>query len=119
MSETIRHLPLTALRVSASNTRKDTSAGQEDSSLQGLALSIKQHGLLNPLTVHQAADGMFDIIAGQRRYLACKELGLATVPVIVREPASDASAVALSVVENLQRADMHPLDKAKAFDELR
>lgn len=119
MPEVIQQIPLASLRVSSSNTRKDTSAGQEDSSIQGLALSIQQHGLLNPLTVILATDGMYDIIAGQRRYLACKELGLTTVPAIVRETTSDASAVALSVVENLQRADMHPLDKARAFDELR
>lgn len=112
MADQVREVPLNALRVAATNTRKDKDAGQEDASLAGLAQSIKEHGLLNPLTVRPLPDGTYEIVAGQRRYLACKELGFATVPVIVREQVSDTSAVALSLIENVQRADMHPLDKA-------
>lgn len=111
-------VPLTALRLASTNTRKDQNAGQEDPTLAGLAQSIAQQGLLNPLTVRAIGDRTYEILAGQRRYLACKELGLTTVPVIVRERVSDTSAVALSLIENVQRADMHPLDKAAAFREL-
>jgi len=119
MPDQVLQIPLDRLRVGAANTRKDTDAGQEDASITGLAQSIKQHGLLNPLTVRSLADGTYEIIAGQRRYLACRELGLATVAVIVRQEVSDTSAVALSLIENVQRADMHPLDKAKAYQDLR
>ncbi len=119
MSDQIHVVPLARLRVAATNTRKDTAAGQEDASLDGLAQSIREHGLLNPPTVRVLADGTYEVLAGQRRYLACKALGLAEIPVLVREAVSDARAVALSLIENVQRADMHPLDKARAYEALR
>lgn len=112
-------VPIESLVVSVANTRKDKDAGQEDASIDGLAQSIKEQGLLNPLTVRKNSDGKFEILAGQRRYLACLRLGFKTVPVMLRESVSDTSAVALSLIENVQRADMHPIDKATAFDELR
>lgn len=119
MADQILQVPLDRLRLGAANTRKDTDAGQEDASIAGLAQSIKQHGLINPLTVRALGDGTYEIIAGQRRYLACRELGLTTVRVIVQDQVSDTTAVALSLIENVQRADMHPLDKARAYQDLR
>jgi ParB/RepB/Spo0J family partition protein len=119
MPEQILQISLNLLRVAATNTRKDTAAGQEDASIAGLAQSIKRDGLINPPTVRPIGDGTYEIIAGQRRYLACKELGLATIPVIVRDQVSDTSAVTLSLIENVQRADMHPLDKARAYADLK
>ena len=107
------------LVVSLTNARKDVDAGQEDASLAGLAQSIKEHGLLNALTVRRRADGKYEILAVQRRYLACKQIGMRTLPVVVREDMSDTNAVALSLIENVQRADMHPLDKAEAFAKLK
>lgn len=118
MPEQVLEIPLNRLRVAAANTRKDTDAGQEDAGIAGFAQSIKEHGLLNPLTVRALADGTYEIVAGQRRYLACRQLGLATARAIVREQVSDTSAVALSLIENVQRADMHPLDKARAYQDL-
>lgn len=115
----LRELPIELLRVAQTNTRKDTAAGEEESSISGLAQSIREQGLLNPLTVRSRSDGTFEILAGQRRYLACKELGWSSIPVTVREDVTDTSAVALSLIENVQRADMHPLDKARAYEELR
>jgi len=119
MSEQVLHIPLALLRVAAANTRKDNDAGQEDTSLPGLAQSIKEVGLLNPLSVSALEDGSYEIVAGQRRFLACKQLGMAEIPVIVRSKVSETSAVALSLIENVQRADMHPLDKANAYNQLR
>lgn len=112
-------VPIDKLVVASTNARKDTDAGQEDASLSGLAQSIREHGLLNPLTVRPREDGSYEILAGQRRYLACKQIGLPEIPVVVRSAVSDSKAVALSLIENVQRADMHPLDKAAAFDELK
>ena len=118
-SDAILMVRLDRLRVARTNARKDTAAGEEDATLAGLAQSIKEHGLLNPPTVCEAEDGHYEILAGQRRYWACKELGLPEIPVIVRSRVSEARAVTLSLIENVQRADMHPLDKARAYDELR
>lgn len=117
-SDTIRMVPLDRLRVASTNARKDTAAGEEDATLAGLAQSIKEHGLLNPPTVCEVEDGRYEILAGQRRYWACKELGLSEMPVIMRSRVSEARAVTLSLIENVQRADMHPLDKAQAYDAL-
>ena len=119
MTTAVVQIPISQLRVASANTRKDTEAGQEDSSVTGLAQSIREHGLLNPITVQRESDGTYAIVAGQRRYLACKAIGMATIPAIVRENVTETGAVALSLIENVQRADMHPLDKAEAYRQLR
>lgn len=118
MTDNIVQVPVSQLRVSGANTRKDNESGQEDADVAGLAQSIKEHGLLNPLTVRTLLTGGYEILAGQRRYLACLKLGMATIPAVVRE-VSDSKAVALSLIENVQRADMHPMDKARAFASIR
>jgi ParB/RepB/Spo0J family partition protein len=118
MANASQLVPIDLLVVSATNARKDTQAGQEDASISGLAQSIGEVGLLNPLTVTRREDGKYEILAGQRRYLACKEAGVREVAVVVREKESQTSAVALSLIENVQRADMHPLDKSQAFHEI-
>jgi ParB/RepB/Spo0J family partition protein len=111
-------IPLTKLVVSILNVRKALYAGQEDSNIEELAASIREKGLLSPLTVRPLADGRFEILVGQRRYLACKLVPLDPVPCLIREGLSDADAISLSLVENVHRADMHPIDKAKALQAL-
>lgn len=80
---------------------------QED--IEDLAASIREHGLINPITV----DERFQIIAGERRWHACNLVGLEEVPVIVRQRSYE-----VSLVENLQRRDLHPLDEAEGFQKL-
>jgi len=108
------------LFVSKLNVRKVLDAGQEDSSLEELATSIREKGLLSPLTVRPIPDydGRFEILVGQRRYLACKLIGFDPVPCVVRGEMSDADAISLSLIENVHRADMHPMDKARALEAL-
>lgn len=114
-ADTMIQVPISKLRISSLNARKNTESGQEDSSIPDLAQSIREHGLLNPLTVYPTPDGEYEIIAGQRRFLACKHLALENVAVIVRAKGAETGAIALSLIENVQRADMHPLDKAEAY----
>lgn len=111
-------IPLTKLIVSILNVRKALDAGQEDSNVEELAASIREKGLLSPLTVRPLPDGLFEILVGQRRYLACKLVPLDPVPCLIREGLSDADAISLSLIENVHRADMHPIDKAKALQAL-
>jgi ParB family chromosome partitioning protein len=80
-----------------------------------LALSIREKGLLSPITVLKNYDGTFDLIVGQRRFLACKQLGWKTIPAIIREEMDDTDATVSSLVENVHRADMSPIDKARAY----
>lgn len=114
-----RDIDLDRIVVSGQNTRKNLDAGQEDSSIDDLAESIRLHGLLQAVTVRPADSGTYELVAGQRRLLACKKLGLRSIRADIRTDLGDTEATAVSLIENVHRADMHPLDKAKAFAELR
>lgn len=111
-------IPLDMIDVSEFNTRKDLVAGTEDSGLEELARSIQEKGLLSPVVVRRSAKRRFELIIGQRRFLACRKLGLETIPALVRENLDDTDALALSLIENVHRADMNPMDKAKALGQL-
>jgi ParB family chromosome partitioning protein len=114
----INDIELSAIKVSEFNTRKDLDAGVEDVGLDDLAKSIAEKGLLNPVTVSHNVDGTYGLIVGQRRFLACKKLGWKTIPAIIREVADDTDATTLSLIENVQRADMNPIDKAQAYRQI-
>ena len=111
-------VPLARLVVSDLNARKDLHAGQEDSGIEELASSIRQQGLLSPPIVRLRDDGHYEVLVGQRRLYACRRIKLDPVPCLVRDDLGDTDAVALSLVENVHRADMHPLDKARALKAL-
>jgi len=115
MSVTMQDVPISSIDVSEFNTRKNLADGQHDSSIDDLAQSIERQGLLSPITVSTKADGTYAVIAGQRRLLACRQLGWTEIPAVIRSNISDAAATALSLVENVHRADMNPRDKAHAF----
>ena len=85
----------------------------EESPLEELVESIRQHGVIQPLIV-RAVNGKLEIIAGERRWRASGKLGLATVPVIERE-ASDRDVLEMALIENLQREDLNPMEEAVGF----
>lgn len=85
--------------------------------LQELAESIKQHGILQPLIVTKEAEGQYVLIAGERRWRAAHIAGLDVVPVILRE-ANDRDRLELALIENVQRADLMPLETAEAYRQL-
>jgi ParB family chromosome partitioning protein len=114
----IKEITISEIEVSEFNTRKDLADGQIDSTIEDLARSIEKQGLLSPITVYQKENGKFALIAGQRRLLACKYLGWSAISAIVRDNMSTADATAISLVENVHRADMNPHDKAIAFKTL-
>jgi ParB family transcriptional regulator, chromosome partitioning protein len=88
----------------------------DEAALRELADSIREHGLIQPLIVTQAANG-YQIIAGERRWRAAQLAGLTTVPVVVKEAAPQ-QMLELALVENLQRADLNVLEEAAAFKQL-
>jgi ParB/RepB/Spo0J family partition protein len=114
----IKEVAISDVEVSEFNTRKDLADGQIDSSIEDLARSIEKQGLLSPITVYQNENGKYALIAGQRRLLACKYLGWSVISAIIRDSMSTADATAISLVENVHRADMNPRDKAMAFKTL-
>ena len=89
----------------------------DDESLQELADSISQHGIIQPLTVRKLSSGYYQIIAGERRWRAARLAGLQEVPVIVIE-ADDRKAAELAMIENLQREDLNPMEEAAGFQSL-
>lgn len=97
----------------------ETCAGQprrifDQEKLQELAESIREHGIIQPLTVRKLSSGYYQIIAGERRWRAAKLAGLYEVPVSIIE-ADDRKAMELAMIENLQREDLNPMEEAEGY----
>ena len=88
----------------------------DEASLQGLAESIRSHGIVQPLLVRRRGDG-YELIAGERRWRAAKLAGLAKVPVVVKEVPDD-SLLEIALIENIQREDLNPIEEAQAYKKL-
>ena len=104
------YLPITSVENNASQPRKLF----DDEALAQLADSIRQHGIIQPLTVRKLSSGYYQIIAGERRWRAARLAGLKEVPAIVIE-ADDRKAAELAMIENLQREDLNPIEEAAGF----
>jgi ParB family transcriptional regulator, chromosome partitioning protein len=91
-----------------------------DDSIHALAQSIAQHGIIQPLLVRPIADepGMFEIIAGERRWRAAQKVQLHDVPVVINEHLNDRDALQVALIENLQREDLNPFDEAAGYKRL-
>lgn len=85
--------------------------------LQELAASIKEHGVIQPLLVNSAKNGRYTLIAGERRWQASQLAGITTVPVVVRQ-STEQQMLELALIENIQRADLNPLEEANAYRHL-
>jgi ParB family transcriptional regulator, chromosome partitioning protein len=110
-----RRVPIEFLRPNPRNPRRDFPAAQLDE----LAASIKQRGMIQPLAVRpvRGASDAYEIIAGERRWQAAQRAGLHDVPVVVLD-VSDAEALELAIVENVQREDLNPLEEAAGYQSL-
>ncbi len=86
--------------------------------LDNLVASIKEHGLLQPITVSEKAGGGYELIAGERRFRASQIVGLPTIPALVRKTKDDAERLELALIENIQRQDLNPVEEAFAYDRL-
>jgi ParB family chromosome partitioning protein len=89
----------------------------DEASLRELADSISATGVLQPITVRAIAGGRYQIIAGERRWMASQQAGKSTVPAIVRQ-VSNQQAMEMTIIENLQREDLNPIEQARAFERL-
>jgi ParB family chromosome partitioning protein len=110
--ERVHRINLASIAPSALQPRKDF--GRE--ALQELIDSIRQHGIIQPLIVRQVGP-RFELIAGERRWRAAQEIGLTEVPAIIRS-ASNLEVLELSLIENLQRADLNPIEEAQGYARL-
>jgi len=105
--QNITHLPVEILSSGKYQPRTNIS----DQSLHDLAASIKAQGVIQPLIARSLGEGRYEIIAGERRWRAAKIVGLAEVPVIIRN-VSDKTALAFALIENIQREALNPVDEA-------
>src|SRR6267154_1379451 len=110
--ERVHQIQLASIVPSALKPRKDFRR----EALQELVDSIRQHGIIQPLIVRQSG-ARFELIAGERRFRAAQEIGLITVPAIVRT-ASDLEVLEISLIENLQRTDLNPIEEAQGYSRL-
>ena len=107
------YLPISQVESCAGQPRKHF----DDAALADLADSIREHGIIQPLTVRKLASGYYQIIAGERRWRAARMAGLSEVPAIVIE-ADDRKAMELALIENLQREDLNPIEEALGYKSL-
>ncbi len=103
-------LPIEKLKASVYQPRK----AFDEESLNELASSIKEHGLLEPLLVKKSQDEMYEIICGERRYRACKIAQLSSIPCLIRDDL-ELNGYAVALIENIQREDLNPVEMANAF----
>ena len=109
----INRLPLTALQAGKYQPRQKMEAG----SLQELAQSIREQGVMQPLLVRLVGAGKYEIIAGERRFRAAAIAGLTEIPVLV-SGADDQAAAAMALIENMQREDLNPLEESQGLARL-
>ena len=107
------YLPISQVESCSTQPRKQF----DPDALADLADSIREHGIIQPLTVRKLQSGYYQIIAGERRWRAARMVGLSQVPAIVIE-ADDRKAMELAMIENLQREDLNPIEEAEGFQSL-
>lgn len=112
----LRQVPVTAISPNQFQPRKAFN----DESLQSLASSVRELGVLQPIIVRplEGEPNRYELIAGERRWRAAAIAGLETVPVLVQDSVNDRLALEQAVVENLHRVDLHPLEEAAAYQQL-
>ncbi len=109
----LRHLPLDVIRPGRYQPRSVFDAGK----LEELASSIRAQGVVQAVVVRETEPGQYELIAGERRWRAAQLAGLDTIPAVVRDVADEVT-VAMSLIENIQREDLNPLEEAAALRRL-
>ncbi|MBQ8568050.1 MAG: ParB/RepB/Spo0J family partition protein [Oscillospiraceae bacterium] len=111
--DNIRRVRLTDVEPNKNQPRKRF----DEAEIQNLADSIREHGLIQPITVRSITDGRYQIVAGERRWRACKMAGVSEIPIIVKE-LSDEETAKIALIENVQREDLNPIEEATAYKQL-
>lgn len=109
----LRELPIDVIQRGRYQPRRD----MDQESLQELAESIRQQGVMQPVVVRPVGDGQYELIAGERRWRATQMAGLDRIPALVRD-VPDAAAVAMALIENIQRENLNPIEEAFALHRL-
>ncbi len=112
-SDMIRNVRITDVEPNKNQPRKKF----DDEEIQKLAESIRDHGLIQPIIVRSIEDERYQIVAGERRWRACKMAGITEIPIIVKE-LSDEETAKIAIIENVQRSDLNPIEEASAYKQL-
>ncbi|SFQ14059.1 ParB/RepB/Spo0J family partition protein [Pseudomonas borbori] len=112
-SRELHYVPLDLIQRGKYQPRRDMDA----TALDELAQSIKAQGVLQPIVLRPIGQGRYEIVAGERRWRACQQAGLEKIPAMVRE-LPDEAAIAMALIENIQREDLNPIDEAVALQRL-
>ncbi|WP_374438303.1 ParB/RepB/Spo0J family partition protein [Pseudomonas panipatensis] len=112
-SRELQHLPLDLIQRGKYQPRRD----MDPQALEELAQSIKAQGVMQPIVVRPIGGGRYEIIAGERRWRAAQQAGLDKIPAMVRE-VPDEAAIAMALIENIQREDLNPIEEAVALQRL-
>ena len=109
----VRNVPIDRIEANPENPRLVF----EESALEELAASIREHGVLQPVLIRPRGPNQFQLVAGERRWRAAKIAGLTTIPALVEELDDDV-ALEIAIIENLQREDLSPLEEASMYDRM-
>jgi ParB family chromosome partitioning protein len=109
----LQHLPLDLIQRGKYQPRRD----MDPQALEELAQSIKAQGVMQPIVVRPIGENRFEIIAGERRWRASQQAGVETIPAMVRD-VPDETAIAMALIENIQREDLNPIEEAVALQRL-
>jgi ParB family chromosome partitioning protein len=89
-----------------------------EASIEDLARSVREHGIVQPLVVNRISENKYRLIAGERRFRAAQKAGLATVPVVIKETMTDSDTLQVALIENIQREDLNSIEEAYAYHQL-
>lgn len=109
----LAEIPISQIQPNPYQPRKTFN----EASIEELARSVRQHGIVQPLVVTRAGD-KYKLIAGERRFRAAQKAGLATVPVLIKEMMQESDALQIALIENIQREDLNPIEEALAYHQL-
>ena len=109
----MKHVPIELIQRGKYQPRTD----MDEEALQELANSIKVQGVMQPIVIRPISSDKYEIIAGERRWRACQIVGLDTIPAIIK-PVGDEAAIAMSIIENIQRENLNPIEEAMALKRL-
>jgi ParB family chromosome partitioning protein len=109
----MKHVPIELIQRGKYQPRTD----MHEEALQELANSIRVQGIMQPIVIRPISSDKYEIIAGERRWRACQIVGLDTIPAIIK-PVGDEAAIAMSLIENIQRENLNPIEEAMALKRL-
>ncbi|HEV2722350.1 MAG TPA: ParB/RepB/Spo0J family partition protein [Thermoanaerobaculia bacterium] len=110
----LAEIPLTQISPNPYQPRRSFN----EASIEELARSVREHGIVQPLVVTRAGDNRYKLIAGERRFRAAQKAGLSSVPAVIKEIAQEGDALQIALIENIQREDLNPMEEAMAYHQL-